>query len=114
MPQDSSSEPETDEPEFEFVEIDPTGRYGRVSVYGYGYCAVPNFCFSVSPVFIYLSLFGDFTENYVGFTEFELLLPTQSKSWRTHIKFLLFFTVIGLTSIDTDVNGGGFCSIRRF
>lgn len=70
---------------------------------------------SLFPLFLFIYHYlGDFTENYVGFTEFELLLPIQSKFWRTHIKFLLYFTVIGLTSIDTDVNGGGFCSIRRF
>ncbi|GAB4860637.1 Serine/threonine-protein kinase wnk3 [Ancistrocladus abbreviatus] len=29
MPQDTSSEQETDDPDSEFVEVDPTGRYGR-------------------------------------------------------------------------------------
>lgn len=30
MPQDTTSEQEQDDPDAEFVEIDPTARYGRV------------------------------------------------------------------------------------
>ena len=33
MAQDSSSEPEPDDSETEFVEVDPSGRYGRVSIF---------------------------------------------------------------------------------
>lgn len=33
MPQDSSSEQDQDDSDAEFVEVDPTGRYGRVSNY---------------------------------------------------------------------------------
>lgn len=29
---DASSEQEQDDPDVEFVEVDPTGRYGRVSI----------------------------------------------------------------------------------
>jgi hypothetical protein len=32
MPQESSSETDPDDSDAEFVEIDPTGRYGRVCV----------------------------------------------------------------------------------
>jgi hypothetical protein len=31
MPQDSSSEQDPDDSDTEFVEVDPSGRYGRVS-----------------------------------------------------------------------------------
>lgn len=31
MPQDLSSDQDTDDADAEFVEVDPTGRYGRVS-----------------------------------------------------------------------------------
>ena len=51
MPQDLSSEPEPDESVAEIVEIDPTGRYGRVSVYGYS--VVLNFLFLCFPCFFF-------------------------------------------------------------
>lgn len=33
MPQDTTSEQDPDDPDAEFVEIDPTARYGRVSLF---------------------------------------------------------------------------------
>ena len=44
MPQDTMSEQEQDDSDAEFVEIDPTGRYGRVS--------------SVTVFFFFFSIFG--------------------------------------------------------
>jgi WNK lysine deficient protein kinase len=32
MPHESSSEPDPDDSDAEFVEIDPSGRYGRVCI----------------------------------------------------------------------------------
>lgn len=77
---------------------------------------------SVSMVIVLFSLIYIFFEDLLtimfGFTEFELLLLIELKFRRTQIKILIYFTIIGLifglTSIDIDVNGGGFCSIRRF
>lgn len=53
MPQDLSSDQDTDDADAEFVEVDPTGRYGRVSSRYLNYS--PFFFFHLFPSFY---LFG--------------------------------------------------------
>jgi hypothetical protein len=44
MPQDLSSEQDPDDSDIEFVQVDPTGRYGRVSLIFY---FIQNFIFLI-------------------------------------------------------------------
>ena len=47
MPQDSLAEQEPDESGAEFVEVDPSGRYGRVRVHSFFFLCIMFRFFSV-------------------------------------------------------------------
>lgn len=83
MPQDLSSELDPDDPDAEFVEVDPTGRYGRVSLVFF---------------FFFLVVLKISTKIMFGLTEFELNSSAARLTWK-------YFTIFGLSCIDLNKNG---------